>query len=60
MEPEVIERYMEDSHPSWKDGDNLEARAAFIKAMSGRMYGREETRDAWEFFVEGWNEAGKL
>lgn len=36
-----------------------EAKEAFRRAMRGRMYGREETEDAWAWFHEGWEAMGR-
>lgn len=32
---------------------------AFGQKMIGRQYGREETRDAWFWFLSGWLKSGQ-
>ena len=46
---------------SWQDPQNSKARQAFVKAMRGRAYGYDAygydaLRDAWGWFLIGWND----
>lgn len=41
--------------PEWSDAPPI-MRALFCHQMQDRQFGREETRDAWEFYQLGWYE----
>ncbi len=37
-----------------RNGQEKPIKEAFKKAMKGKQYGEEETRDAYAWFKEGW------
>lgn len=46
MDPALIDKSQSFTHgDAWK---------YFSKAMAGKQYGAEETRDAWAWFLTGW------
>jgi hypothetical protein len=53
VDRQPVESYLEDIR-SWKIRENDQARKVFIDDMKSRQFGREETRDAWHWFIHGW------